>query len=352
MNRTSLMGILSLALLTGCKPEQPRQAEGAPARTVSVAVATMGRIADRLVLGGTVQAAAEVRVLPRITGRLLDVTVDEGDRVRPGQVLARIETTELEWQREQQRAALATAEAGLAKARSDRDRMRLLLVDGAISRQQFDHAATQAEMSKAQVRQIRAAIRQLDAQIGHGVVVSPIAGTVLARSAETGSLATPGAPLFTLARDGRLSVHLQVPEQHVPLLKAGAPVKVRSSAYPGREFPSRIARVNPAVDPRTRLLPVKVDLPPSELRVGMFVEVEIQEGDRQALVIPAAAIQSDGSGTWVYRVDQGRVRRSPVEIGSRSGDRVEILSGLTAGAKVVSGGSAFLSDGDSVAYAH
>ena len=351
MIRTSLIGVFALALLAGCKPAKPATAEAAPAKTVSIAAAAHGRIAERLALGGTVQAAAEVRIVPRLTGRLLAVAVEEGDRVRSGQLLARIETPELEWQLEGQRAALATAEASLSRARSDRDRMRLLLDEGAISQQQFENVATQAQMNEAQARQIRAAIRQIETQIGHGRIVSPVGGTVLTRTAEVGAMAAPGAPLFTLARDGRLSVSLQVPEQHVSRIRTGAAVQVRSAAYLGRAFGGRVARVNPAVDPRTRLLPVKVDLPPSDLRVGMFVEVGIEAGARTAVVVPAGAIQSDGAGSWVFLVERDRARRAAVKTGGRSGDRVEVVSGLEAGAKVVTGGAAFVEDGDALAFA-
>lgn len=337
-------------LLAGCQP-RPKTAshEAIAPKVVSLGEARHERVSERLSLNGTVSATSEVKIVPKLQGRVLSVLVEEGDRIRKGQLLATIETPELEWQLRQQQAAQLTAEATLEKARTDFGRMSLLLAEGAISQQQHDASRTQLTISEAQLQQLKAAISQIRTQIDHGRLTAPFAGTVVTRFAEVGAMAAPGTPMFTLAEAGGLTVQVQVPEQELAKLALGSPATVHSTAFPGRSFAGRIRRVNPAVNPQTRLIAAEIDLGSSDLRIGMFVQVLIESGAHSGVVVPVAALQTEGDSSYVFVPDGAHAKRLPVRTGLRMDDRIELLSGLPSGARVVATGSAFLSDGDPIA---
>jgi len=339
--------------IAGCQKGEPNPTDAPKAQeqgiSVAVATAEQGKIARPLVVEGTVAARSEVKILPKMTGRVLEVLVDEGSAVKAGQKLAKIESPELEWQMQQQKAALLTAQANLSNAKSNLDRMRTLVEQGAISQQQFESTETQLKVADAQVKQIRAAIRLLETQSENATVTSPISGVVIGRSAEVGLMAMPSSPLFTIAESGPLEVQVNVPEQEMAHLKVGAPVKVESAAFPGESFDGKIREVSPAVDPQTRQIKAKIDLGKGgPLKVGMFVSGTIQTQARESLLVPTTALQNDGTQAFVYLEEEGKAKRVNIRTGIRNGAQVEVLDGLSVGAPVVVEGGAFLKDGATI----
>lgn len=339
--------------MTGCQKGEsnPTDTQKVQEQGISVAVAAAetGQIARPLVVEGTIAARSEVKILPKMSGRVLEVLIDEGSAVKAGQVLAKIESPELEWQLQQQKAALLTAQANLSNAKSNLDRMRTLVEEGAISQQQFESAETQVKVADAQVKQLKAAIRLIETQQQNATVTSPISGVVIERTAEVGVMAMPSAPLFTIAQAGPLELQVSVPEQELAALKVGAPVVVESAAFPGQTFSGKVREVSPAVDPQTRQIRAKIDLGTSNvLKVGMFVRGTIQTESRQSLVLPTAAIQAEGAQAFVYIDENGKAKRVNIQTGIRDGSKVEVVSGLSAGAPVVIEGGAFLKDGATI----
>ncbi|MNR81387.1 Multidrug resistance protein MdtA precursor [compost metagenome] len=339
--------------MAGCQKgeSKPTDAPKAQEQGISVAVATAetGKIARPLVVEGTIAARSEVKILPKMTGRVLSVLVDEGSAVKTGQKLAMIESPEMEWQMQQQKASLLTAQANLSNAQSNLDRMRTLVDQGAISQQQYEQAQTQTKVSEAQVKQIKAAIRLIETQQQNATVTSPIDGIVIDRSAEIGVMAMPSSPLFTIAGSGPLELQVNVPEQELASLKVGAPVKVESAAFPGQVFNGKIREVSPSVDPQTRQIKAKIDLGKGgPLKVGMFVSGTIQTQSRESLLVPTTAIQNDGIQAFVYLEDEGKAKRVNIQTGIRNGAKVEVLDGLSVGAPVVIEGGAFLKDGSTI----
>jgi RND family efflux transporter MFP subunit len=339
--------------MTGCQKGESKSTDAPKAQeqgiSVAVATAEQGKIARPLVVEGTVAARSEVKILPKLTGRVLEVLVDEGSAVKAGQKLAMIESPELEWQMQQQKASLLTAQANLENAKSNLDRMRTLVDQGAVSQQQYEGSLTQLKVSEAQVKQIKAAIRLIETQSSNATITSPISGVVIDRTAEIGVMAMPSSPLFTIAEAGPLEVQVNVPEQEMAHLKVGAPVKVASAAYPGETFAGKIREVSPSVDPQTRQIKAKIDLGKGgPLKVGMFVSGTIQTQSRMSLVIPSTAIQNDGIQAFVYLEESGKAKRVNVQTGIRNGAQVEVVEGLSVGAPVVIEGGAFLKDGTAI----
>jgi multidrug efflux system membrane fusion protein len=349
-------GLVPLLVIgvVGCQKGEPKNsnADKVQEQAVSVAVvsAEQGQISRPLVVEGNIAARSEVKILPKLSGRVLAVMVDEGSTVKAGQTLAQIESPEMEWQMQQQKASLLTAQANLENAKSNLDRMRTLVDQGAVSQQQYEGALTQLKVSEAQTKQIKASIRLLETQRENATVTSPISGIVIDRAAEIGLMAMPSSPLFTIAEAGPLELQVNVPEQEMSHLKVGAPVQVESAAFPGEIFTGKIREVSPSVDPQTRQIKAKIDLGKGgQLKVGMFVRGTIQTQSRKALVLPASAVQTDGSQAFVYLETEGKAKRVNIQTGIREGAQVEILSGLDAGAPVVTEGGAFLKDGSKIA---
>lgn len=344
-----LWGLLPVMMLSAChaKPQEARSKEAQPV-SVKLALPQREKIVRRLALNGTVTARSEVKIVPKLSGRVLQVLAEEGDTVEKGALLAKLETTELEWQLQQQQASLLTAQANFEKATVDVRRTKELYEQGATSLQHYEGTQTQLKIAVAQVRQLRAAIEQVKAQLAHGQVRSPIQGTVLVRHTETGSMAGPGTPMFTVAEAGNLRVTVQVPEQELASLHVGAPAEITSTAFPGKAFAARVGKINPSVNPQTRLIKVQLDLAPSELRIGMFVQASIMTEAREGTVIPAAALQSDEKGSYVFVNRQKQARYLAVQPGVRMGDRIEVVSGLSGKEAVVILGGAFMKDGDRI----
>ncbi len=339
--------------VVGCQKGEPKQsdAEKAQGQAISVSVATAeeGDVSIPLVVEGNIAARSEVKILPKLAGRILSVKVEEGSSVTSGQTLAMIESPEMEWQMQQQKASLQTAQANLENARSNLDRMRTLVDQGAVSQQQYETALTQLKVAEAQAKQIKASIRLLETQRENATVTSPISGVVIDRTAEVGVMAMPSNPLFTIAEAGPLELQVNVPEQEMSHLKLGAPVRVESAAFPGEVFIGKIREVSPSVDPQTRQIKAKIDLGRgSTLKIGMFVRGTIETRKRQSMVVPTAAVMTEGEEAFVYLDEGGKAKRITVKTGIREGSRVEVLSGLSTGMPVVVEGGAFLKDGSSI----
>ena len=348
---------LSCALgLVACKPTEKTastaEATEATRSVVPVEITRVRReaISRDLVVNGTIIPRAQVQVLPKTSGRLLTLSVQEGDRVTRGQIIARLETPELEWQLRQQESGILTAQANLDQARDNLSRVSELARDGAISQAQLKTAQTQVRVAEAGVSQARAAINLLKSQLSNGTVTSPITGVVVTRHLDSGALAGPSTPLVTIADTSALQVKLPVAERDLGLVREGGRVTVESVALPGEKFSGRVAEIAPLVDPQTRLIHVKVNLTaPGRLKVGMNVSTRVQGPAHGALVVPSAAIVTDGAEEIVFLANASQAVRVAIAAGLRDPHRTEIVSGLKPGDTVIVKGSSFVKDGDPIA---
>ncbi|MEB3187277.1 MAG: efflux RND transporter periplasmic adaptor subunit [bacterium] len=355
--RIALAVVLSCSLgLVACKrPEKPAEAAASAEATRSVVPVETVRVrpepvSQDLVVNGTVIPRAQVQVLPKASGRLLTLSVQEGDRVSRGQIIARLETPELEWQLRQQESGILTAQANLEQARDNLTRISDLARDGAVSQAQLKAAQTQVKVAEAGIAQSRAAINLLKSQLSSGTVTSPISGVVVTRHVDPGALAGPSTPLVTIADTSALQVKLPVAERDLGLVREGGQVTVESVALPGEAFRGRVAEIAPLVDAQTRLIHVKVDLPaPGRLKVGMNVSTRLKGPAHAALVVPSAAIVTDGAEEIVFVAQASQAVRVAIAAGIRDPLRTEVVSGLKPGDAVIVKGSSFVKDGDPIA---
>jgi len=334
------------------KDAGPGDAPAKPALSVTAVTLQPAEWAQTLAANGNIAAWQEAVIGSEISGfRLTHVLANVGDRVKKGQVLARVDDDTLEAELAQSKAALAEAQATAAEATANADRARQMGPMGAFTKQQITQYFTAEKTAASRVVAARAKVQGDELRLSHTRVVSPDDGVISARSATVGSLTQPGQELFRLIRGGRLEWRAEVTATELARIFPGlAAYIVPPGAAPGTRIEGKVRMVAPTVDPQTRNAIVYVDLPDaSPARAGMFARGEFQLGAGSALTLPQSAILQRDGFTYVYRIEPGdRVAQVKVTVGRRSGDRVEITGGLDAGARVVASGGAFLADGDQV----
>lgn len=335
-------------LLTGCGgggAEAPAAATPAEPIAVTVATAETATVAERTEATGTVEAIRQVRPGTKVLGRIDRVLVREGERVERGQLLAKLESGDLEAAVAQAEAAIRMAEAELENTRIQKDRMEDLHGRGSVTDKNLEDATAHFQVASAALEQARANLAAARVTLGYAEVRSPIDGWVMAKRVEAGDMAAPGAPFFILEDLSRVKVTLQVPEAEVRGLAEGDPARVELL---GTEIDARIDRIVPAADPRSRTFSVQLllDNPEGELKSGTFARASFPRGERAALLVPADAVVTRGQLEGVFVAgDDGRARLRWVTTGHRDGDRVEILSGLEPGERYVLQPPARLGDG-------
>lgn len=293
-------------------------------------------------VSGIVEAITQVR---GADGRLR--AVQDGDRVRRGQVLARLRQIEY-------RDQVADADAALRQARADYERASQLYENRSISRAEYD--AAYARYSAAQARRSQAAVA-----LGDATLRAPLDGVILRRSAEVGSLAGPSAPAFSIAATGVVKVVFGVADVVVARLKLGQTVPLQADALPGVSLQGRITRISPTADPNSRVFEVEAALPNPQgrLKVGMLATLQLRGAAADpVLVVPLAAIVRPAGDTANYAVyvvaessaTTARLRR--VRLGEVSGNLIAVREGLQAGERVVVRGATIVTDGQAVQIIH
>jgi HlyD family secretion protein len=327
-------------------------ASSAPARSALTVQATTPQKSEwplKLAAAGSVGAWQEAVIGAETAGlRLVEVRAALGDRVKRGQLLARLSSGTLAAELAQGRAALAEAEALLAESTAQADRGRQLATSGAYSQAQLTQMFTAERTAKARVESARARVRADEVRLAQTRIVAPDDGVISARWATEGAMAQPGQELFRLIRRGRLEWRAEVPSGDMVRLKPGMEATVTTAS--GQAVKGKVRIVGPVVDAQTRNGLVYVDLNPgSDARPGMFVRGEFAFGSAPGVTLPQTAVLLRDGFSYVHRLGpDGKVTLTKVGIGRRVGDRVEITSGLAADARVVASGGAFLADGDTV----
>ncbi|MBK5205907.1 MAG: efflux RND transporter periplasmic adaptor subunit, partial [Polaromonas sp.] len=284
--------------------------------------------------------------------RLTQVLVNVGDVVKAGQVLATFSGDSVQADVAQARASLMEAQASAADAAANAERARTLQNSGALSVQQINQYLTAEQTAKARAEAAQAA---LDAQQLRGrqtQVLAPDSGVISQRTATVGAVVGAGTELFRLIRKGRLEWRAEVTSAELGRIKAGTPAMVRPAS--GGELPGRVRMIAPTVDPQTRSALVYVDLPAlagrdSPAKAGMFARGEFDLGSSSALTVPQRALVVRDGFNHVFRLNpDNRVSQIKVQTGRLAGERVEVVSGLTADTRFVVDGAGFLNDGDLV----
>ncbi len=355
-NRAStLLSLLITVLgsgLTSCSNVR-RTETGTPetVSNVSVLVVQRATVPDWLETVGTVRAAQTSQLSSQMMGTLIDVRAREGDRVQSGQVLALIDDAQPRAAIEQAIAAetaaqkeVSAADSDLVLAEATLRRYQQLYEKKSVSPQEFDEikarcASAEARRGMARAGQARAeaVLTQARTSLGYTRIRAPFAGVVTERKADSGTLASPSIPIFTVEDTRRYRLEATVDESDMSVIRVGQICSVFIDALGNVELSGKVVQIVPAADPASRSLLVKVELPAdTRLRSGLFGRARFAHGERSSVLIPRTAVVERGQLQGVYMVDGNHVATLRyVTIGKVAGPQVEVLSGLQGGEKLI-----------------
>jgi RND family efflux transporter MFP subunit len=334
--------------------------------TVAVEQPVLQQSAQEIVLPGNMQAFTLAPIYARTTGYVKAWYHDIGSHVSKGDLLAVIETPELDQQLAQAKADLATAQSNQGLAKTTADRYADLIGNNAVSQQDTDNAASQLKATTTQVNSATANVHRLEELQSFERVVAPFDGVVTARNLDigqlisaTGSTTTAGAgttvgnkEIFDVSAINTLRVFVNVPQIYAPDAKNGVIATLTLPQYPGRKFEGKLVRTSNSVDPATRTLLAEVDVknPSGELLPGSYTEVHLHTSSSvPALIVPVSALILEPDGLRVGTVDaNGIAHLTRVTPGRDFGTTVEILSGLQPGQGVIANPPDSLTDGEKV----
>jgi len=299
---------------------------------VTVVAPTRGPAVDAIYATGTVEPTVMLPIAPRVAGRIVDLNVDEGSRVRKGQVLARLDDADLV-------STVEELEARARYAQSQYERAENLVRQGFMSKAEVDR--TRADMEAAV-----AAVRRARSQRDYMALNAPADGLIIRRDGEIGQFIPMGQAVFFLSCCAPLRVTAEVDEEDIARVRVGQKVVLRADALPGEIFDATVSEVTPKGDPVARSYRVRVKLAdPSKFKVGMTVDANLVVAERaNALLVPATAVQNNA--VWV--VENGHLRRQAVKIGVSGSGRTEIVEGLAADARIVDSPPVDLREGRAV----
>jgi RND family efflux transporter MFP subunit len=308
-----------------------------------------------LALPGTLQGFVQSPIAARAAGYLRHWTKDIGARVEKGEVLAEIESPELDQQLSQAVAAREQAASGLQLATSTVERWESLRKKDVVSQQDLDERRSSAAQARANLAAAEANVQRLRQLEGFKRVVAPFAGVITRRYVDVGDLIDmSGKPLFTLSQTDPLRVYVNVPQSSAQLVKPGQPVVVTQGELRGQSFKGTVARTAASIDTGTRTMQVEIALPNPNgtLLPGAYVQVALPLSASQAMLVPTNALLFRAEGARVAVVDgSGRVTLKAVTLGRNYGESVEVLDGLAADQRLVLNPSDSLADGDQVTVA-
>lgn len=344
-------GVIGLAPRLHAEAAPSPTAEGGRVPLLNVAPVQAAAGETRLVLPGTLRAWQDTAIHARAAGYLKRYQVDLGDEVRAGQLLAEIDTPDLDQDLIAARARLAEAEAGLALANSTNARYQELVRQGAVSKLEADQRATAVAAGEATVHSARAQLTRLRELSGFKRVTAPFDGRITARNAEPGMLVSGSEPLFRLAETRQLRVSVQVPQSAAAGVAPGLAAEIRLREQPGVLRTGLVSRTAGVLDTaRTLTTEIRIDNPDNALLAGASVDVTLSlPNARPALLIPANALIVSGQGTQVALVgDDHRLKLTAVRLGRDLGKQLEVLEGLRVGDRVVLNPPDTLHDGQTV----
>jgi len=326
----------------------PNQAVVSTTQVVSVVEVAQHGFTPSVALLGEVRPKQDIHVFAPASGvRVLQLLADEGDMVRAGQPLARLDAAVSNAQITAAQANVAGAASDALRARDEYQRAESIRNSGALSPEQIEQRHSASTAADAKLAAARAQLAEIDARLGGGYVRAPIAGLVISRSVTLGAMVDQ-QELFRIAGDNRLEVSAQVSETDMLTLGAGERANFRLAD--GSTVQGTLSRLPASVNDRTRTGEALFDLPAdTRVRAGMHLSGEVDLAQREALAVPQDAIRYEDNNAYVFVVgDHNMVRKTYITLGARQGDLVEVTGGLNNRAHVVGSGAAFLRDGDPI----
>ncbi len=355
----SRLGVLCVlgAVLLSCRPPQqePVAEQSFGAAQVKVFQARRQKISERLLYTGLIEARKKMVINPDIGGKIAQIYVEEGDRVRKGQILAELDTRAIRLQLEQAEAQKAVAEANFNDARNNLDRWARLRKENAVSEQQYEQIKLAYEAAESQLQQAQAAVNLAEYNLDVSIMEAPFDGIIAAKNAEVGDVINPmmggfgaASGVLTLMDFSAVKIEVEVSQNDIPRISKGQPASLRVSAYPDRVFEGRVTVVNQAADSLSKKFRIEVQVQNAELilKPNTYGDVALEVSSKDnALVIPQKAVLD---GSYVFVTDGSKVQKRDITIGLQDASLLEVVAGLSEGEQVVVEGNYGLDEGASV----
>jgi RND family efflux transporter MFP subunit len=346
----TVLTLAALTILVSCRnAEDATPPEVRPVRVTTIESRAVG---DTIALTGTVQAQTEINESFRIGGRLIERTVEVGDTVRPGQLLARLDPQNEESGLQAARAQLVAAQAQLVEARNNHTRMRDLVAENAVSRAAFDQAVAVLQTVESQVSSARANVNLAENRLSYTQLHATTAGVITARGAEPGEVVGAGSMVVQVAREGARDALFDVPGQVKDSAPRNANIEVALVNDVKVTAVGKVREVSPRADPVTGTFAIRVQLvdPPPAMRLGSTVTGRIKLDTAPGIQIPAAALVRADGGTavWIYDAKAGTVSSRAITVAGSNATTVQVASGLNPGDIVVTAGVQALRPGQKV----
>lgn len=325
---------------------------GKAVTTVEVKKAVLGPITATLSTTGTVQGIQEATIATKTSGRIQYIGVNDGSFVTAGQTLVELDAAEIRAQIAQALANRNQALANRDNARINVDRLNNLFKEDAVARQQLDNATTQYYVYDAQVAQATATIDFYQAQLANTILTAPFSGYIFNKRVVLGDMVSPNMPLMTLVDTSKVKVEISVGEKDIAKLAIGQPAKFTVDAYPDQTFTGTVSEISPAADLKNRTFKAWIicDNADQKLRSGMFARVSLPyKHIEQTVKIPKDALIVRDQKPYVFVIQDGIAKLTPVIPGLESDTEIEIVSGLAPDTPVSIWGHENLNDNDIVA---
>lgn len=325
---------LAAVSLVGCGATDASNGRRQAPPLVQAAPAAPMQFVEKIEAVGTALANEQVTIAAPVTERIVRLNFDDGDFVRKGQTLAVLAAA-------QENAQLAQAQARARETSQQLARVQELRNRGFATKSNLDEQVAAAAEARAQAAQARATI-------GDRIITAPFSGWVSLRNISPGAVVQAGTEIARVSDLNTIKLDFTVPETVLPVLRRGLPIQASSAAFPGQPFRGAINVIDPVLDPTTRAVKVRALLPNADLRLkpGMLLTVVIESQTRTNLSLPELAVIGEGEERFVYTLAPGgKAKRTPVRTGMRANGRIEILSGVKQGQKVITEGVVKVSDG-------
>ncbi len=349
------MALILLASLLACKPQSQEEAkteETYGAAQVKVFRVKRQKISEKLLYTGLIEARDKVVITPDVGGKIARIYVEEGDRVKKGDLVAELDTRAIRLQLEQAQAALAVAEANLNDANRNLQRMERLKDEEAVSNQQYEKIKLAYEAAEAQRQQAEAAVNLAKYNLEVSLMRAPFSGVVASKNAEVGDVINPmmggfssNSGVLTLMDFSQIRIEIDVSYEDIVRIRKGQKAELKVTSLPNASFVGRVAVVSMVADPSSKKFKVEVnvDNPDLILRPNTFGEVVLEvSAQEQALVIPQNALLEN---KYVFIADGRQALKKEIGAGLQNSEWLEVVEGLKEGDLVIVEGNYGLEDG-------
>lgn len=319
--------------------------------SVKAEVAEYKDYVPQLMLSGSIEGKTTAAISAKIAGRIEAVLVEEGQAVKAGDALVKLESAELANSFRAAKESVVKARINYDLAMADYNRYQMLSSQGAVSAQQFDNAAAKLKSAEADLASATANLDSAEKQYGNGTITAPVDGVVANKTATVGQVISPGAALMVVEDINQVLASINIEQKDLGRIKIGQQAAVTVDAYDGKVFNGTIETINPEAGANSRMFRVKVKLDNESgaLRAGMFAKVQLAAGEQaKVLTVPQSAVIQKQGLYYIFVVEDNKAVRRQAEIGEVTGETIQIKSGLAAGEKVIISSVNQLKDGQTV----